>query len=122
MSQHLYHKTIFHIHDSNYNNNYKNNILKLPFIDKLREYHPEGSFDLLVDPRVTHEAAIIGMFVLRPAYENFIGDLIEESKVENLKKTVSSLLYNSKLDWSYGLKDIPGGWIIANRSTVDAYR
>ena len=50
-------------------------IVRLPFTAELLAYHPNGFFPLLVDPIKACRAAIIGMLVLRPAWDSWSGPL-----------------------------------------------
>jgi hypothetical protein len=74
--------------------------IKLPFIDDLRAFHPEGDFYLTEDPLETKKACILGMFVLRPAV----------------------MAWKGELDWAFNLRSCSGGWVVANKNAVDAYR
>lgn len=90
--------------------------VSLPFTDTLRKYHPKGSFPLTEDPLVTKRAAIVGMFVLRPAHSpTFSKPLLDES---GFPKSI----YDEDLDWTYNVTGLDGGWSIANANSVDAYR
>jgi len=88
----------------------------LPFVDDLRQYHPEGTFPLAEDPISSGRTAIIGMFVLRPATV----PLVTESTL-SVEET-SAELFREDLDWVYNVHGADGGGLIANGAVCDAYR
>ncbi len=49
--------------------------VRLPFTKDLLAYHPNGIFPLLRDPHKDCRAVIVGMLVLRPAWEGWTGPL-----------------------------------------------
>lgn len=88
--------------------------VSLPFTDELKRYHPDGFYPLLEDPGVTKRAAVVGMFVIRPA-------------TKSLSDTISSLsdaecIYNPELDWIFNVNGVDGGGLISNCNAVDGYR
>eukprot|EP01063_Lacrimia_lanifica_P007888 TRINITY_DN15058_c0_g2_i8.p2 TRINITY_DN15058_c0_g2~~TRINITY_DN15058_c0_g2_i8.p2 ORF type:complete len:392 (+),score=107.68 TRINITY_DN15058_c0_g2_i8:43-1218(+) len=85
----------------------------LPFTDALREYHPEGVFPLLEDPKASRRAAVVGMFVLRPATAPLTG---------TMRAADTKALFNPALDWVYNLNGVDGGGLISATNPVDAYR
>ncbi|RYG60812.1 hypothetical protein EON64_19060, partial [archaeon] len=90
--------------------------VQLKFTEELRNYHPDGTFPLLKDPLITQQAAIIGMFVLRPS----LGKPYTEKVLDDNNEPTS--LYDSALDWAFNVNGLDGGWLVANGSAVDAYR
>lgn len=86
--------------------------VELPLIDELKEYHTNGTFALVEDPKRTKKALILGMFVLRPAQEAWKAPVLLDGH---------PTLYGPK-KWAFNVKGADGGWLIANGSVVDAYR
>mgnify|MGYP001585033368 CR=1 FL=1 len=97
----LMHKTIFE-------DNSRISV-KLPLIDELKNYNIQGDFPLIVDPLKIKESVFIGMFVLRPA------------RIPWSSQVNSKSFYEVK-NWTYNVKGVDGGWMIANGNVVDAYR
>eukprot|EP01038_Epipyxis_sp_PR26KG_P007836 gene7836-10643_t len=90
-------------------------VLDLPFLPSLQQYHINGSFPLTKDPNVEESASIIGMFVIRPDNEPYIGNLVE------LDGSNPDSFYDN-YNWSYNCAGLEGGWLISNRNPVDIYR
>jgi hypothetical protein len=67
-------------------------LTSIPFYDG----DSEAVFHLTEDPQITQKAAIVGMFVLRPAMECFSDGNIVES------------MYERKLSWSYNFDGLDG--------------
>ena len=64
------------------------------------------------------------MFVLRPAYSQWLSPIIE-AKTSNDDQLMPSLPYNiyeEEHEWSFNCRGFEGGWLIANKNSVDAYR
>ncbi|RJQ21160.1 hypothetical protein C4580_02860 [Candidatus Woesearchaeota archaeon] len=81
--------------------------VQLPLTPELQQYHENGTFALVEDPQNTKRASIVGMFVLRPAKEAWIGNPTSFSDAKH---------------WAFNVKGADGGWLIANGNAVDAYR
>lgn len=89
--------------------------VSLPFTEELRHYHSNGSYPLLEDPLSTKRAAVVGMFVLRPATVPLVGDI-------NSAADTQQLIYNPSLDWIFNVNGVDGGGLISNCHAVDGYR
>lgn len=101
------------LHHTIYND--KNHVaVSLPFTDELQIYHPNGCYPLLEDPLVTKRAAIVGMFVLRPATQPLIGPITTAADAQSI--------YKPDLDWIFNVNGVDGGGLISNCNPVDGYR
>jgi hypothetical protein len=107
----LKHKTIY--------SNENDIVVNLPLTPSLQEYHENGSFPLLDDPKTLQKAVIVGMFVLRPGTNK---PMLPPKDPSNDKDALFSTIYDEKLNWIYNLDGLDGGWVIANLNSVDAYR
>ena len=98
--------------------------VSLPISESLRQYHIDGNFHLLQEPHVKKCATIMGMFVLRPAYQPWKSPLTSNSMTK-LPKMLDDNdlndLYNIE-KWVYNYKGLDGGGVIANGSYLDAFR
>lgn len=86
----------------------------LPLSEALRAYHPDGTFPLAHNADERKKATIMGMFVLRPSYENWA------NSVSSVHDFISSM-YDVK-KWAYNFDGIDGGWLISNKNEVDGFR
>lgn len=122
----------------------------LPFIESLQAYHRdvangfENGFHLVVclkhscriheesyfteiqeDPIISKRAVILGMFVLRPAHSQWLSPIVE-AKAKSEDQIIPSLfhdnIYEAAHEWSFNCRGFEGGWLIANKNSVDAYR
>lgn len=66
-------------------------------------------FPLVRDPRITKQACIIGMFVLRPSETSWTGNFNDGSMF-------------GVPNWVYNLRGCDGGWLNANGNYLDAFR
>ena len=67
---------------------------------------------------ITKKAIILGMFVLRPAITSWIQPVIDKT----IPSTLSESIYSIEHEWSFNCRGFEGGWLIANKNSVDAYR
>jgi len=86
--------------------------VRFPLVPELQEIHENGYFPLLEDPKKTGKTTFIGMFVLRPSKEAWNSPIIQNG---------SPSLFDIK-EWTYNIKGLDGGWMIANKNPMDAYR
>lgn len=90
----------------------------LDFIPSLRAYHRDGQFHLVEDPLAVSKAAIVGMFVLRPAHDPaYTSSIDRDTPIDD----IISSLYGPH-DWVYNVRGLDGGGTIANGNKLDAYR
>ena len=95
--------------------------VNLPLPQSMHIHQPDGHFPLVYDPVKENKAIILGMFVLRPGQEeSFTAPLLLSDEQGN--QTPNPAVYSSNLDWSYNIRGLDGGWLIANGSAVDAFR
>ena len=110
----------------------------LPFVDELRALHKcDCHFPLVFDPLIEKLAVIVGMFVVRPAYVAASGtlisglNLVEFDDNDNSTEKQFAALNNNKNNkdsilsgrsWVYNYKGLDGGWFVANKNILDAYR
>ena len=104
----------------------------LPIAPSLQQYHQkEGYFHLLENPAVSKRAAIMGMFVIRPALERYQAPLPRSEGVYGEEEmTNRSPLDNDAFmksmyevrDWIYSVDGAEGGGLISGFSALDAYR
>ena len=77
------------------------------------------------DPIISKRAVILGMFVLRPAHSQWLSPIIE-AKAKSGDQVIPSLsndnIYEVAHEWSFNCRGFEGGWLIANKNSVDAYR
>lgn len=85
--------------------------VRLPMIEALRAYGAED-FPLVEDPRQTGKTTFVGMFVLRPGRNAWTAPVHTDGK---------RAVHDGK-GWTYNVKGVDGGAIIANGNVVDAYR
>ena len=99
----------------------------LPLVPSLQHYHKEGYFHLLENPLVSKRAAIMGMFVIRPALDNYQSPLpcnvpvekIDSNIVDNEARLKS--IYDER-DWIFSVEGVEGGGLISGFNSLDAYR
>lgn len=107
----------------------------LPLVPSLQQYHQKGGyFHLLENPAVSKRAAIMGMFVIRPALDRYQAPLPRSEGVCGEEAISSSLppplqdndaymksMYEVR-DWIYSVDGAEGGGLISGFSALDAYR
>ena len=86
---------------------------RLPLVESLRQYHNNGAFHLVENPKETKQATIVGMFVLRPSRDSWT------SPLDSLTDCAFSEVKNG---WSYNFEGLEGGWLLANGNPLDAFR
>jgi hypothetical protein len=102
----------------------------LPFIDELQKLAaaPSSSssssssssadanlvFPLTFDPRTEGKAAVVGMFVLRPA--------VTPWDTSSSPPTAWADVADDSGGWAFNYTGLDGGWLIGNGSVLDAYR
>ena len=72
-----------------------------------------ATFPLVEDPRQTDRTAIIGMFVLRPARRPWTAAILDAGQPRSMFAAE---------DWSFNVRGVDGGWLIAGGNPLDAYR
>ncbi len=87
--------------------------VKIPFTDEMKYFFKDGDFPLVADPLKTRKTAIIGMFILRPAFETWT----EKPVQDNGQLSIYEVKH-----WVYNIDGLSGGGILANENLMDAYR
>lgn len=87
--------------------------VNLPLGENLGALGEGAGFPLVEDPRQTGRAAIIGMFVLRPAVSGWSSPLLLPSGRPDV---------GAATDWCFNVRGVDGGWLIAGGNPLDAYR
>ncbi|HYC00714.1 MAG TPA: hypothetical protein VEC57_16395 [Candidatus Limnocylindrales bacterium] len=87
--------------------------LRLPLGDELARLHPGGCFPLIEDPSASSRSIIIGMFVLRPARRGWTAPLLEDGEPRSMYEVE---------DWTFNVRGVDGGWLIAGGNPLDAFR
>ena len=72
-----------------------------------------ATFPLVEDPRQTDRTAIVGMFVLRPARRAWTAPILDAGQPRSMFAAE---------DWSFNVRGVDGGWLIAGGNPLDAYR
>lgn len=91
----------------------KKTAVEIPFIPAMQEICPDKSFPLLDDPQKTKSTLMIGMFVLRAAYDEWVDPIIREDG--------SFSIYDVN-KWIYNINTISGGGVIAHGNYMDGFR
>ncbi|HYC54263.1 MAG TPA: hypothetical protein VEL28_04920 [Candidatus Binatia bacterium] len=86
---------------------------KLPLGEELGLLHPGGVFPLIEDVDRNERALIIGMFVLRPARRGWSGPLLQDGRPRSMYEVE---------EWTFNVRGVDGGWLIAGGNPLDAYR
>ena len=74
-----------------------------------------GCYPIVFHPLDKKKTLIIGMFALRPANHSW------DSPILAADNRMDSRLYCVE-DWAYNYLGLDGGWLIADRSPLDAFR
>jgi hypothetical protein len=100
----------------------------LRFVEELATIHKckQLHFPLIFDPVKEKKAAILGMFIVRPAYRASCGTINPiGQQADGLETPRSSLCAKAILvgkSWSFNYKGLDGGWFLSNKNVLDAYR
>lgn len=87
--------------------------LLLPICESLQVYFPQGTFPLVHNADERKLATIMGMFVLRPAYENWCVSMSDPEFVRSMYALTH---------WAYNFDGLDGGWLISSKNAVDSFR
>jgi hypothetical protein len=78
-----------------------------------------GHYPLVFNPAIERKALVVGMFVLRPAYNAWTSPLILE---RFRQPELSDNQLHRVEDWAYNYKGIDGGYLIADGNAYDSFR
>jgi hypothetical protein len=101
----------------------------LKFVDELSAIHrcSHLHFPLVFDPVKEKKAAILGMFIVRPAYRASLHKLISSVGRHKGGFELSKFSLKAKdllrgQSWAFNYKGLDGGWFLSNKNVLDAYR
>lgn len=87
--------------------------LRLPLGPMLESLQPGGCFPLVVDPRASDCACLVGMMVLRPAVAAWT-PVLDDDSIPGAIHAVN--------DWCFDVAGLGGSWPLSGGNAVDAYR